>query len=72
MMSSHLDRPTGFELTVLREDSSDVAAAELRVHASHGLSSEPKALSSKYLYDDAGSGMSMRTAKQDHALKANG
>lgn len=62
-MTSSLANRSGFELTVLREDSSDAAAAELRAHATSGLSSEPKALSSKYFYDDAGSGTSALSTK---------
>jgi hypothetical protein len=45
-----------FELTVLREESEEAALDEFRKDAIEGFSKQPKSLSSKYFYDDAGSG----------------
>ena len=47
----------GFDLTVLREESGNQSFEEIRAHALEGLALPNKSLSSKYFYDDIGSGM---------------
>jgi L-histidine Nalpha-methyltransferase len=47
-----------FKLTVLREETGADSLKELRAHVKEGLAQRPKRLSSKYFYDDAGSGES--------------
>lgn len=45
-----------FELTVLREEDAVAAKNEFREHVINGLSAREKSISSKYFYDDIGSG----------------